>query len=116
MKIKVIDFFCGSGGTSSGLKQAGMDIIAGIDIDDIALKTFEKNFPEACIINQDIRTIPPSKIKGLTKKYKNHVLFSACAPCQPFSKQNRQKSSTDKRKSLLDYFHPFITKCSPALA
>ena len=45
--FKVIDFFCGCGGTSSGLRAAGMSIVAGIDIDSVAIDTYKENFPEA---------------------------------------------------------------------
>lgn len=38
MNINVIDFFCGCGGTSAGLRKAGMNVIAGIDIDPQAIK------------------------------------------------------------------------------
>jgi hypothetical protein len=31
-KMKVIDLFCGAGGASMGLKQAGFDVIQGVDI------------------------------------------------------------------------------------
>jgi DNA (cytosine-5)-methyltransferase 1 len=31
-KLNVIDLFCGCGGMSKGLTQAGLNIIAGIDI------------------------------------------------------------------------------------
>ena len=33
MNLKAIDFFCSGGGMSFGLKQAGIDVLAGIDID-----------------------------------------------------------------------------------
>ena len=42
-KIKVFDFFSGCGGTSEGLREAGMDIVLGLDNNKEALKTFERN-------------------------------------------------------------------------
>ncbi|MCT2531965.1 DNA cytosine methyltransferase [SAR92 clade bacterium H231] len=113
MSISVIDFFCGCGGTSAGLRLSGMNIVAGIDIDEIALETFNKNFPEAKSFNKDINSLDPADIEKLTKNSSFPVLFSACAPCQPFSKQNRQKSKNDERESLLDALHPFVKKCMP---
>ncbi len=53
--VKVVDFFSGCGGTSAGLKAAGMDIILGLDNDLDASKTFTANFPEARFISRDIR-------------------------------------------------------------
>lgn len=41
------------------------------------------------------------------------VLFCGCAPCQPFSKQNRQRSTTDPRKSLLSEFGRFVEHWLP---
>lgn len=32
MKLKVIDLFCGAGGFSEGFRQAGLEIILGVDI------------------------------------------------------------------------------------
>lgn len=38
---KAIDFFCGGGGMTCGLRQAGINVIAGIDFDKDAKKTYE---------------------------------------------------------------------------
>ena len=32
-KYRAIDFFCGGGGMTCGLRQAGIDVIAGVDFD-----------------------------------------------------------------------------------
>lgn len=42
-KINVIDLFSGAGGLSQGFKQAGYNILMGIDFDDSALKTYQHN-------------------------------------------------------------------------
>ncbi|MDV7341863.1 DNA cytosine methyltransferase [Terasakiella sp. A23] len=62
---------------------------------------------------EDITKLSVRKIKNLTKKANGQVLFSACAPCQPFSSQNKQKSDKDERRALLDTLHPFIKSCLP---
>jgi len=31
--IKAIDFFCGAGGVTCGFKQAGINVLGGLDID-----------------------------------------------------------------------------------
>ena len=43
--FKAIDFFCGGGGMTYGLRQAGIDVIAGVDIDKEAKETYEYNNP-----------------------------------------------------------------------
>ena len=40
-KYKAIDFFCGGGGMTCGLRQAGIDVIAGVDFDENAKETYE---------------------------------------------------------------------------
>lgn len=32
-RFKAIDFFCGGGGMTCGLRQAGIDVVAGVDFD-----------------------------------------------------------------------------------
>jgi len=113
-KIKVIDFFCGCGGTSAGLKQSGMQIVAGVDIDSNALATYSHNFPRAHIFNKSISDITFEELSIAINAYKESpILFAACAPCQPFSAQNRLKKVTDERISLLGEFHRFIDHFEP---
>lgn len=89
--IHVFDFFSGCGGTSCGFSQAGLDIKFGLDFDSIASQTFGVNFPSAIVWNRDIRTVAPRELERVIGERRNPLLFSGCAPCQPFSRQNRQK-------------------------
>lgn len=105
----MVDFFCGCGGTSAGLEKSGMKILAGIDVDKNALSTFSTNFPEAEPISKSIVELNPEELATVIKnRKKNKLVFSACAPCQPFSTQNRLKSDSDERLSLLAEFHRFV--------
>ena len=83
MKIRVIDFFSGCGGTSAGLQAAGMEILAGIDSDTDAGKTFKLNFPKAEFINKDIAKLASPSLSHLIPKKRNFpLLFSACVCMQ----------------------------------
>ena len=42
--MKVVDFFCGAGGFSEGFRQAGFEIVQGIEINKNALTSFNFNF------------------------------------------------------------------------
>jgi tRNA/tmRNA/rRNA uracil-C5-methylase (TrmA/RlmC/RlmD family) len=42
--LNVIDLFCGCGGMSKGLTDAGLNVIVGIDIWDKAVQSYNKNF------------------------------------------------------------------------
>lgn len=108
-KIKVFDFFSGCGGTSQGFKQAGFDVAFGLDFDHDAACSFKLNFPYAEFINADIRTIENRAIEHLFKPDDiSFTLFSGCAPCQPYSRQNFNKKEDDPRLDLLKEFGRFV--------
>ena len=52
--IIAIDLFCGAGGLSRGLIDAGIKVVLGIDWFDSALKTFEKNHNGAKAMKLDL--------------------------------------------------------------
>ena len=115
-KIKVFDFFSGCGGTAQGFKQAGLDVIVGIDNDKDAAETYKYNIKPELFLNDDIRNIKTDSIKTYIDKYKkeNYILFCGCAPCQPFSSQNKKRFSKDDRRfSLLDEFSRFVEEYEP---
>jgi DNA (cytosine-5)-methyltransferase 1 len=113
MKIRVFDFFSGCGGTSSGFEQSGMEIAFGLDIDHDSGLTFRENFPAATFLEADIRNLDTSVLAPLVEKRTEPVLFCGCAPCQPFSKQNKDKKRNDPRISLLLEFGRFISYWKP---
>ncbi len=114
-KIRVFDFFSGCGGTSQGFKQAGFDVVFGLDFDRDASESFRLNFPEATIVNDDIRTISCDTISHLFDLEENdgYTLFSGCAPCQPYSKQNSNRKEDDPRLDLLSEFCRFVAYYLP---
>jgi len=115
-KIKVFDFFSGCGGTSEGLKQAGMDIVLALDTDKDSIETFEMNICPEKTICKDIRKVEIKEVKDYVNKYntKHYILFCGCAPCQPFSMQNKNRfNSDDKRIDLLSEFLRFVKECAP---
>lgn len=112
MTINAVDFFSGCGGTSLGLQQAGITPVLGIDIDRDACLTYKHNLPNATVICKDIRDIKVSDISCFIDN-NNPLLFSGCAPCQPFSKQNKNQSSQDFRANLLNEFYRFVMHWMP---
>jgi DNA (cytosine-5)-methyltransferase 1 len=112
--IRVVDFFSGCGGTSAGLRAAGMTILTGIDNDADAQASFRRNFPEASFIGRDIRKIRTSDLVRIIPDDRNFpLLFCACAPCQPFSQQRRKRKRNDERASLLWQFIRFVRRFEP---
>jgi DNA (cytosine-5)-methyltransferase 1 len=46
-KVRAIDMFCGAGGSSWGAHQAGVELVAGFDLWDLAGKNHHLNFPDS---------------------------------------------------------------------
>ncbi|ENN4022506.1 DNA cytosine methyltransferase, partial [Salmonella enterica subsp. enterica serovar Typhimurium] len=47
-KLTCIESFCGAGGMSLGLKQAGFDVRLAFDINENAVETYNKNIGNHC--------------------------------------------------------------------
>jgi DNA (cytosine-5)-methyltransferase 1 len=104
--MRAVDFFCGAGGLSRGLLDAGVRVIAGFDIDVKCQKTFERNNRPAKFYSADISKITSKEIwKILGSRRTSDLLFAGCAPCQPFSQHRKRKQkieddeAADQRRS-----------------
>ena len=109
-KIKAIDFFCGAGGLTRGLLNAGIEVLAGVDNDERLKKTYTYNNKPSRFINKDINKIKINELREeLGIQNEDTTLYAACTPCQPFSTLSRAKD-TDDRKELLLTFAEIVEK------
>ncbi len=95
-----------------------MEIAVGIDVDPDAAQTFRLNFPEADFIQADVRSIATDDLEApLCRRGwgepDTFLLFSACAPCQPFSRQRRGRNDNDDRMPLLADLVRFVDRYLP---
>ncbi|MBL1430663.1 MAG: DNA (cytosine-5-)-methyltransferase [Robiginitomaculum sp.] len=113
MKIEAIDLFCGIGGLTCGLREANIDVLAGLDNDETCSFTYEKN-NGAKFISADIAEYDFRELKKLYSKNSLRVLVG-CAPCQPFSSHtNKNKNrESDTRWNLIDYFIEAVRVLDP---
>ena len=114
-KFKAVDFFCGGGGMTCGLRQAGVNVIAGVDFDKDCKNTYEINNPGASFVLADITKLHSNyftKKFGLQKNDDN-LIFIGCSPCQYYSIINTSKEKSQKSKDLLRDFRRFIRYYNP---
>lgn len=52
--MKAVDFFCGAGGLTRGFLDAGINVVAGFDLDERCRSTYENNNPDARFIHKEI--------------------------------------------------------------
>lgn len=109
--ISAVDLFCGAGGLTHGLLQAGVKVEAGIDLDPQMQYAYEKNNPGVKFLRWDVARKNCRSIKRLftPKKYR---LLAGCAPCKPFSKLTNGVESHDDW-DLLDNFGRFVRGIGP---
>lgn len=117
MVYNSIDLFCGCGGMTQGLIDAGYKVVAAIEIDEYASKTYRANHDKngVRLIQDDIRNVRPEQIEELLKGEPLHLL-AGCPPCQGFSsirRKNKKKAIKDKRNSLINEYLRFVEYLMP---
>lgn len=104
-RLTAIDLFCGAGGLSEGLRQAGYTIVAGNDIDPFASATFEGTHKEASFLEGSIRDLDANDFLQVTGLAKGELdCLAGGPPCQGYSVYNHQRGMHDERSHLfLEY-------------
>jgi DNA-cytosine methyltransferase len=114
IQLNVLDLFCGCGGMSRGLSDAGLNIIAGIDIWDKAVANYNKNFSQHhSAVCADLTKLTPVQFNELHNPTNKTIdIIVGSPPCQSFSIAGK-RDKNDPRNALfmeyvkyLDYFAP----------
>ena len=115
--MKAIDLFCGAGGLTKGLRNAGWEVVTGIDVDGTVADTYELNNPGSHFIHADLRRIGDEEVRGLVTTIPSpELLLAGCAPCQPFSKQRRRRGLGERTDAaLLTEFARFVAALQPGV-
>lgn len=115
MTYGVVDLFCGVGGLTCGLEKAGLNVVAGYDLDATCEYAYNHN-NNAKFINNDIKDVSGKEIKKILQGYDIKIL-AGCAPCQPFSRHQKDKSNRKKHKdwNLLYQFARLVEEVKPQI-
>ena len=89
MKPTAVDLFAGAGGLSLGLHTSGWDVVAAVEWDTWASRTYQANFPGTQMFT-DVRNVDFRIFSGID-------LIAGGPPCQPFSVAGKQLASDDPR-------------------
>lgn len=139
-----VDFYCGAGGTTCGLLDAGGYVIAGIDNDHGCATTYRHNntnrafdrigpqflsfdmFPQSSSYPEGQQALVLDQLRQLIPLYRHlsselPLLFAICAPCQAFTGFHQRRLTPGraarrmKDQSLLSQTLPFIDEFLPEL-
>lgn len=97
--MQAIDLFSGAGGMSVGASMSGVDVRYAVELDKHAAATFALNHKRTTLLNQDIRTVKASHLKGLDKTQPT-IIFGG-PPCQGFSTSNQKNRDMQNANNWL---------------
>lgn len=143
-KFLAVDFYCGAGGTTRGLLDAGGYVIAGIDKDEACRATYVRNNANGTLdgnapvfLALDMFPYSPDYPDGQQDEIKDRLrelismyrraspdaplLFAICAPCQSFTKFVQQRMTPERAlgrerdQNLLAQTIGFVEEFKPEL-
>jgi DNA (cytosine-5)-methyltransferase 1 len=110
MAIKVLDLFCGAGGSSSGARAAGATIACGVDAWPLAITTFAANFPKSFALHATLNDRSGTKILG---KVKDIDLILASPECTSHTCAKGGKPRDEESKRSARYVLRFARQLKP---
>lgn len=112
--IQSVDLFCGAGGLTRGLREAGIRVSLGIDIDPVCEYPYTVN-NQAAFRQQSVERLCGA---DFTEAFEGAALklLAGCAPCQPFSTYSQKRTRNSARNwNLLAHFARLVRESQPHL-
>jgi len=117
MQICAVDMFCGAGGLTYGLEQAGISVLKGLDNDRDSAYPYDTNTDsEFSTVNIPPLAKDPEPIARMFPWDADLTVLAACAPCQPYSTMGhaRDTETEDHEKwGLLKKFKQIVEYVEP---
>ena len=114
--LAAIDFFCGAGGMTRGLLDAGIEVIAGVDVDPDCRQSYNANFfGVSKFVQRDIRMIKTEDVFRMIgdDHSADDLVLVGCSPCQYWSKVNTSRQRSEASKTLLVEFGRIVEEVRP---
>jgi len=110
---QTLDLFCGAGGLTLGFENAGYNVIAGVDFDEMAIETYDENFDHEAI-NEDLAETDPEDFAVEYDIHPTDVNYiGGGPPCQGYSTANLQRDEDDPRNNLVFRFAEYVDYYQP---
>lgn len=102
-KFTVISTFAGGGGSSTGYRLAGGNILAVNEFIQEAMNTYRDNFPNTPILPDDIKTLSGQDFMDVANLKQGELdILDGSPPCSAFSVSGSTQSGWGKTKSYSD--------------
>ena len=113
MSGKMIDLFCGAGGLSNGLRQAGLVPVAAVDSDRHAVSSYRQNHRGISVIEGDIAKVTGEDL--MQRAGTREIDLIAGGPgCQGFSTHGKRMQD-DPRNFLFRHFVRLVDEIRPKI-
>ena len=113
--VSVVDLFCGAGGLTRGLLDAGIRVEAGYDNDPACRHAYAANNHGVDFCLKSVSDLQASELANHYPSGHVRVLVG-CAPCQPFSKYTQgQATEQDAKWGLLRDFGRLVSDVLPEI-
>lgn len=106
-QYKAVDLFCGAGGASLGIENAGFEVVAAVDQNETALETHNENLPSP-VVQHDLSDVDASILPDTEIDY-----LHGSPPCKGFSTANDTRHESDPRNALVFDFIGWVEKIQP---
>ncbi len=110
-KFNFVDVFCGAGGMTQGMKQAGLTPVASVEVNPFASQTHRNNFPECRHYSGDIQEFNSQEWLQKSGSPEVHLVIGG-PPCQGFSVAGR-RDPEDVRNRLFREFVRVVSELKP---
>lgn len=115
--LLAVDLFAGAGGMTLGLKRAGFDVVAAVEIDALASETYRMNHSSTVLFEQDLRKVDVDEFARVALNGRENLdLLAACPPCQGFSSMRTLRAASaaeDHRNRLVMHVLRFVDALKP---
>lgn len=103
-EFTVVSTFSGGGGSSTGYKMAGLNVVWANELIDSARETYALNHPKTILDSRDIRTLSADDILKATGLKSGELdIFDGSPPCSAFSMAGKREDGWGVKKKYSDH-------------